>query len=203
MRYVRSPGGTIVECSDNDIDKYISKSYTEMTEHEAYAFLFDKICHRMGAKYANYNHIDLASELLLWLLTRYREYGNYAKDKGFADNERIWWSVANKRANWIIREWRRKHRQEDLYDDIPEDSLTSDYFEIEHTAGVDAIKEYIDGLMSSKKPSEQQLGILAYAKLNGLTDEQVCEVLEIKQTRLYELKRALKRKLNNFIGENL
>jgi hypothetical protein len=157
----------------------------------------------MGAKYANYNHIDLASELLLWLLTRYREYGNYAKDKGFADNERIWWSVANKRANWIIREWRRKHRQEDLYDDIPEDSLTSDYFEIEHTAGVDAIKEYIDGLMSSKKPSEQQLGILAYAKLNGLTDEQVCDVLEIKQTRLYELKRALKRKLNNFIGENL
>lgn len=203
MKYMRSPGGSIIECKDTDIHKYISKSYTEMTEYDAYMFLFDKICHRIGAKYSNYNRIDLASELLLWLITRYKTHGNYAKDKGYADNERIWWSIATKRANWIIREWRRKHRNEDLYDEIPEDSLVSDYFEIEHTAGVEAIKDYIQSLIESKKPNEQQLGILGYAKLNGLTDEQVCDILEIQQSRLYELKRALKRKINNFIGENL
>lgn len=203
MKYARSPGGTIIECRDDELHKYISKSYTEMTETEAYMFLFDKICHRIGAKYANYNHIDLASELLLWLLTKYKNDGNYAKDKGFADNERIWWSMASKRANYIIREWRRKHKHEELYEDIPEDSLMSDYFEIEHTAGVEAIRHYIQSLIESKKSNEQQLGMLGYAKLNGLTDEQVCEVLEIRQSRLYELKRALKQRLNNFIGENL
>jgi hypothetical protein len=57
--------------------------------------------------------------------------------------------------------------------------------------------------MRSEKSNEQQLGILGYAKINGLTDEQVCEVLDIKMGRLYELKRALKRRLNNYIGENL
>ena len=58
-------------------------------------------------------------------------------------------------------------------------------------------------MIESKKSNEQQLGMLGYAKLNGLTDEQVCEVLEIRQSRLYELKRALKQRLNNFIGDNL
>lgn len=203
MKYARSPGGTIIECPDDELTKYISIGYTEMSENDAHIFLFDKICHRIGAKYANYNHIDLCSELLLWLLTQYKNHGNYAKDKSFADNERIWWSVATKRANWIIREWRRKHRKEELYDEIPEDALMSDYFEIEHTAGVTAIIEFIENLMRSKKPSEQQIGIYGYAKINGLTDEQACDVLEIQQSRLYEIKRALKRRLNNYIGENL
>ena len=32
MKYARSPGGTIVECRDDELHKYISKSYTEMTD---------------------------------------------------------------------------------------------------------------------------------------------------------------------------
>lgn len=201
MKYLRSIGGTIVECKDSETYKY--KGYIEMTKDEAYMFLFDKISHRLGAKYANYNHIDIGSELLLWLLTRYKTNGNYAAEKSFDDNSRIWWSVANKRANWIIREYRRKHKHEELYDEIPEDALTCEDFEIEHTASVEAIMEYINTLMKSEKSNEQQLGILGYAKINGLTDEQVCDVLEVKMGRLYELKRALKRRLNNYIGENL
>ena len=149
MKYLRSIGGTIVECADDEIYKY--NGYIEMTKDDAYMFLFYKISHRLGAKYANYNHIDIGSELLLWLMTKYKTEGNYAPNKPFDDNSRIWWSVASKRANWIIREYRRKHKYEELYDEIPEDALTCEDFGIEHTAGVEAITEYIQSLMSSEK----------------------------------------------------
>lgn len=203
MKYVRSVAGTILECDTVSVDKWIAKGYTEITEEDAYLLLFDKICHRLGAKFVNYNRIDIASELYVWLLDKYQKDGNYAKDKTFADNSRIWWSVATKRAYWLIREYRRRLKREELVNEIPEESLTSDYFEIEHIAGVEAIKEYIHTLAKSKKSNEQQLGIFGIAKINGLTDEQVCEILEIGKPRFFEIKRALRNKLRNFIGENL
>lgn len=201
--FVRSVGGTIAECDSTNIQKLLDKGYYEITEHEAYLLLFDKICHKLGAKFVNYNRIDIANELYLWLLTKYQKDGNYAKDKSFDDNSRIWWSVATKRAYWMIREYRRRLKHEELVDEFPEESLISDYFEIEHTAGVEAITEYIYELAKSSKSSEQQLGIFGIAKLNNLTDDQVCELLEIGKPRFFEIKRALRNKLRNFIGDNL
>lgn len=203
MKLIRTQDGAIIECTDNNVQKLLDKGGVELSELDAHLLLFDKICHRLGAKFANYNHIDIASELYLWLLTKYQKCGDYAKDKSFTDNTRIWWSVATKHAYWIIREYHRQLKYEELVDEIPEDSLTSDYFEIEHTAGVTAITEYIDSLLHSPKSNEQQLGLFGIAKLNGLTDDQVCELLEIGKPRFFEIKRALKVRLRNFIGDNL
>lgn len=203
MKYLRSEAGTIIECEEPRYSKLIAKGYFEITEYDAHLLLFDKISHRLGAKFANYNQCDIASEVYLFMLTKYQADGDFAKDKTFADNGRIWWSVATKRAYWIIREYNRFRKHHVLYDEIPEDSMMEDTFEIEHTANVDAITAYIYALANSKKSSEQQLGLFGIAKLNGLNDAQVCDILEVGMPRLFEIKRALKLRIRNFIGENL
>ena len=203
MRFVRSEGGTIVECDDCKFQRLLAKGYKEITEYEAHLLLFEKICHRLGAKFSNYNQCDIPSELFLFLFTQYKNNGDYAKNKPFEDNVRIWWSVATKRVCYIIREYNRFRKHHPLFDELPEDSLVEDSFDIEHNAKVDGIKAYIYALTESKKSSEQQLGLFGIAKLNGLSDQQVCEVLEIGMPRFFELKRALKKKIRNYMGENL
>lgn len=200
MKYAKSTDGAIIECAD---DAKLDPHWIQISKYDAHLLLFDKICHRLGAKFANYNHIDIASEIYLWLIEKYNKDGDYAKDKTFADNTRIWWSVATKRAYWIIREYRRRLKYEEFVDEIPEDAVISDYFEIEHIAGTTAITEYIYELAKSVKFSDQQLGLFGIAKLNGLTDDQVCTILEIGKPRFFEIKRALKTKLKQFIGDNL
>ena len=200
MRYVRSDNGTIVE--SEDIQEYLDKGYWEISKDDAYLLLFDKISHRLGAKFSNYGQLDLCSELYLWLLRQYKAKGEYRKDKTFADNERMYYSVATKRCYWYIREYKKLVAREVLLSEA-DSSIFEETFEFEERAGVDAIIAYIYTLANSNKYSDKQLGLYALSKLSGASDEEICDILEIGKPRFFELKRALKTKIYKFIEENL
>lgn len=200
MKYARSENGTIVEAED--IQEYLDKGYWEISKDEAYKFLFEKISNRLAAKFYNYSHLDLSSELYIYLLSYYRENGEYCPDKSFADNERMFYSTATKRCCWHIREYKKLVAKETLLSDVCENEFKKD-FDFELDAGARAIIEYIYTLAQSKKYSDKQLGLYALSKIGGASDDEICEILEIGKPRFFELKRALKRKIYNFIEENL
>ena len=200
MKYARSESGTIIEA--DDIQWYIEKGYWEISKDDAYLLLFDKISHRLAAKFRNYGNLDLYSELYVYLLTYYKKNGEYCPDKSFADNERMFYSTATKQCYYHIREYKKLIKREALLLDICEDEFKCD-FDFELDAGARAIIAYIYELANSNKYSDKQLGLYALSKLGGASDAEICEILEIGKPRFFELKRALKQKIHNFIGENL
>lgn len=205
MQYLKTSVGRIIECQDDEVEDWLFKyPNTEIiTKDDAYIFLFIKISYRMGAKFSNYNHIDLQSDLLYMLLKKYKQKGLFAPDKSFDDNARIWWSVAKKTCYYLIREHKRKVRFEDLTDTFPENSLISDYYEIEHLDICKAIIEYISKLCASDIYAEQQMGLYGYIKLKNMTDKHASVILEVGMPRIYEIKKALKARLLKEFGDLL
>lgn len=200
MKYARSENGTIVEAED--IQEYLNKGYWEISKDDAYKFLFEKISNRLAAKFYNYRNLDLCGEVYIYLLSYYKANGEYCPDKSFADNERMFYSTATKRCFYHIREYKKLVARETLLLDVCEDEFKRD-FDFELDAGAKAIIEYIYTLANSSKYSDKQLGLYALSKLGGASDAEICEILEIGKPRFFELKRALKQKIYNFIGENL
>lgn len=205
MQYLKTSTGRLIECQDEDIDDWLFKypDIETITQDEAYTFLFIKISYRMGAKFSNYNHIDLQQDLLYSLLKRYKQKGLFAPDKSFDDNARIWWSVAKKTCYYLIREHKRKVKLEDLTDTFSENLLTSDYYEIEHTDMCRAIKARILELCKSDSYAEQQMGLYGYMKLKKLTDQHVSTILKVGMPRVYEIRKSLKTKLLKEFGDLL
>ena len=181
----------------------------EVTEETAYLTMFEKICKTMAKRFSNYNQLDIMQECYYMMLKRYREKGLFAPDKQFIDNVRIWWNFAKKSCLYIIRRFSDKHLNDiDIWDIEDNETDTSlclgkcDEYNIgEHEAGVQDILDTIDRLSVSSVYADQQLGIYAKCKLNGLSDTDACMVLEIKMPRLYEIKRQLKEYLNSRFGK--
>lgn len=205
MKYIKLQNGKIIECADENYQKILleNENSEELSKDDAYAFLFVKISNKMANQFSNYNYIDIASELFYILLRIYKEHGNYAKDKSFDDNARIWWSIARKNCFYIIRRYKAYTRLEDLTDYIPEDAKICETYEIESLATCKTILDYIEQLIDSDKVTEQNMGLYARYKIKGLTDDAIAIALNIGMSRLYEIKRSVKRRLINKFGDLL
>ena len=93
MAYIKLINGKIIECQDSEIDSLLSenKKAEIISEEDAHILLFIKIGNRLAAKFSNYEHlIDISQDIFYMLFKTYKEKGDYAKDKSFADNARIW-----------------------------------------------------------------------------------------------------------------
>ena len=156
----------------------------------------------------------------LALLRIYKEHGNYAKDKSFDDNARIWWSIARKNCFYIIRRYKAYTRLEDLTDYMKEVGIRVKYLhsDIDTLERAEIIRnmrldqfdvlvginlDYIEQLIDSDKVTEQNMGLYARYKIKGLTDDTIAIALNIGMSRLYEIKRSVKRRLINKFGDLL
>lgn len=203
-KYVYSPlKNKVYECVDSFELESILLQYPEdiiVTQDEAYLKLFMKISKVMEHKFSNYKQIDVARECLCMMIDRYRNKGLFAPDKPFADNERMWWSYAKKSCLYIIRKYRTDpfNRDRDTWDIEDNESDTAvklgrpDDYEIEHSQLCNQILAEVNKLMISSRYYEQQLGLFAKCKLEGLDNEQTCKILNIGMPRLYEIQRELK-----------
>ena len=215
MAYVKLINGKIIECKDSEVGAYLCENMhaKEISEDDAYILLFIKIGNCLASKFSNYsNLIDISQDIFYMLFKTYKEKGVYAKDKSYYDNCRIWWSIAKKDCYYLIRRYKLKTRDEDLtnfeeFIDSDEPRFTivakNDFYEFEHLSTCDSIVSFIEQLAKSTKYSEYQMGIFGMAKLNGLTDKQAAEILEIGMERIYEIRRALKTKIHNKFGDIL
>lgn len=210
MRYLWSPeSGKVYACKDIEFDD-IQAQYPEdqeVTERNAYMLLFFRISKYMGNKFSNYKNADIQGEVLMMMVKRYTEKGLFAPDKSFLDNERIWWNYARKSCYWLIRQFKKlKTKTEDIDNTDNLDNMTNDrlLYEVssdaEHDAGVAMITEYLNKLARSKVYTEMQLGIYAVSKLGGLTDEDIMDILNIKMSRIKEIKRDLRDHLKLRLG---
>lgn len=176
----------------------------EIDEETAYLRTFIRISETMKKRFANYKNLDIMQECYYMLLKRYRYKGVFAPDKSFQDNVRIWWNFAKKSCLYIIRQYTDKHLDNiDIWDIEDNETDTKlclgkcdEYHIGEHTAAVKEIIDCIEKLCISPKYVDQQLGLYAKCKLQGLNDQQSCIILEIGMPRLYEIKRLLKEYLN-------
>lgn len=174
----------------------------EVDKDTAYIKLFERISARMEYLFSNYRNLDIRQECFYLLLKRYRERGLYAPDKPFKDNERIWWSVAKKTCMYIIRQHKEIITDIDVHtldETNPYSVAHRDTYPIEHTEGVNILLATIDTLSKSPDRSQQLMGLFAICKLQKLTDDQALSILEVKTSRLYELKRELRKILNRKI----
>jgi hypothetical protein len=207
-RYLFSKLNDRVYAFDDELEFSLATSEhpedEEITEDEAYLRTFVRISKTMEKRFMNYRNLDIMQECYYMMLKRYRYKGLFAPDKPFQDNVRIWWNFAKKSCLYIIRQYTDKHLDNiDIWDIEDNETDTKlclgkcDEYEIgEHTAGVNDIMECIDKLCNSRLYVDQQLGIYAKCKLQGLTDQQSCIILEIGMPRLYEIRRLLKEYLN-------
>lgn len=212
QRYLYSKTTNKIYAFSNEEDFRIAMSEypddIEVTQDEAYLKLFENISRFMDKKFDNYKHLDIMQECFYMMLKRYRDKGLFAPDKPFIDNKRIWWNFARKSCLYIIRRFSDKHLDDiDIWSIEDNETDTSlclgkcdDYKIGEHTAGVMEIKETLEKLCLSPQYVDQQLGLFAKCKLNGLSDNEACKILEIKMPRLYEIKRLLKEYLNLRFG---
>ena len=175
----------------------------EVSKDDAYKYLFIRISKAMANKFSNYRNIDIMSECYYMLLKRYTEKGLFAEDKSFLDNERIWWSIAKKSCLYLLRQFRNDPFVKSIDVWSLEDNETdtskwlgkSDRYDGCEMLDANFIRNYIHNLCYSESKSERQLGLFGECKINGLTDEQTCSVLEVGMPRLYEIRRALKEHL--------
>lgn len=215
MAYIKLINGKIIECQESEIDKVMleNKKAEIISEEDAHILLFIKISNKLAAKFANYkNLIDIGQDIFYMLFKVYREKGNYAKDKSFADNARIWWNIGRKNCYYLIRKYKCKTKKEDLtnFDEFIDSEKPqfvimgkNDNYEFEHLSLCNAIIEYIHELAHSDKYADQQMGLFGIAKLNGLSDQQAGTVLEVGRERIYEIRRSLKQKLYKKFGDAL
>lgn len=202
--YVFSQSKNKVYEITNDIDLEITMlQYPDdiiVTKDEAYAKLFMRISKAMNSKFSNYRHLDIGAECLCMMFNRYRIKGIFAPDKPYVDNERMWWKYAKQSCLYLIRKYKKDpfNNNRDTWDIEDNESDTSlkvgrwDDHAQEHTDACNEILAEVNKLMTSTRYYEQQLGLFAKCKIEGLTNEQTCEILEIGMPRLYEIQRELK-----------
>lgn len=215
MAYIKLINGKIIECQDSEIDSLLSenKKAEIISEEDAHILLFIKIGNRLAAKFSNYEHlIDISQDIFYMLFKTYKEKGDYAKDKSFADNARIWWSIGQKDCYYLIRKYKNKTKNEDLtnFDEFIDSeeprfvmASKNDFYEFEHLSVCNCIIEYINELAHSDKYADQQMGLFGIAKLNNLSDQQAGTILEVGMERIYEIRRALKTKIYKKFGDVL
>lgn len=203
MKYLKLINGKVIEAENIDalLIKYTDS--VEVTKDEAYMFLFEKISHRMGAQFSNYNHIDIASEVYYMLLKTYKTSGLYAPDKPYEDNCRIWWSIAKKDCLYIIKKYKNKTKLEDLVEDIPENSMIKSDYDIEGLSVCAEIIKYMKKLSNSDNNTEQNMGFYGLFRLKGLSDKKIAEIFELSIPRVYEIRRSLKNRLYRVFKEVL
>lgn len=171
-----------------------------VTEDEAYTYLFWEIAQSLAIKFCNYRNLDLQSEVMLFLLNRYKTKGLYAPDKPLKDNELIFRSIAKKRCLYIIRQEKIRLK----YHGHALSSVTSTQeIEIEDIDCSQEVIDYIYSLLNSDRSSYVQYGMYGVGKLKGLSDEKLMEIMEIKISRLKELKRGLRQLLGKNFSEVL
>lgn len=190
---------SVTEYSDTDNIIIDDKSII-VTENEAYTYLFWEIAQSLAIKFSNYRNLDLQSEVLLFLLNRYKKKGLYAPDKTFKDNELIFRSLAKKHCLYIIRQEkiRLKYHGYDL-------SYVTNTEEIQ-IDDIDCSQELIDyiySLLDSDKPSYMQYGMYGVGKIEGISDEKLMEIMNIKLSRLKELRRGLRQLIDKTFNEVL
>jgi hypothetical protein len=192
---------------DNELDFETTKleypEDVEVSKDDAYKYLFIRISRVMSKKFSNYKNIDIMSECYYMLLKRYTEKGLYAPNKSFLDNERIWWSFAKKSCLYLLRQFRNDPFVKSidvwsLEENETDTSLwlgTFDRYSGCENYDLNVMIDYIRKMCHSPHKSDRQLGLYGECKLNGLTDEQACIILEVGMPRLYEIRRALREHL--------
>lgn len=207
MRYLWSPiTSKIFEFeSDDDFDEFkqLHPEDLEVTQHDAYMRLFNRISHSMGLRYNNYKSMDICEDVQLMMAERYNKKGLFAPDKPFTDNAKMWWAYANKSCLYLIRCY-NKHCDKEVPTDVYTIEKPSEtFFEVEHTSLCDDIKDYISKLAISENKGEQQMGLYAICKLKGLDDSSTGVVLKVSIYRVREIKAALKKAIQKRFGDSL
>lgn len=207
MRYLWSPiNRKIFEFeSDKLFDEFkeLHPEDLEVNQDEAYMRLFNRISHSMGLRYYNYRNMDICEDVQLMMMERYHKKGLFAPDKPFTDNAKMWWSYANKSCLYLIRCYNKHCEKETPVDLFTIEKPSETFFEVEHTSLCDDIKAYLDNLTISNNASEQQMGLYAMCKLNGLDNDGICQVLGVSIYRVREIKAALKKAIRRRFGEDL
>lgn len=192
----------------NDIDDFQAAKDAhpediELTLEQAYMKLFERISKTMKRRFDNYKNLDIQQECFCMLLNRYRLKGTYAPDKPWLDNEKIWWKVSKKCCLYILREYTNIVSELDIWDlDDNEKYIVlagcvEDTYDLGESKELcKEIKQAISKLCKSNEFVDQQMGIFATCKLEKFTDAQTCQVLNIKMSRFYEIRRGLKEYFN-------
>lgn len=207
MRYLWSPiNSKIFEFeSDEEFDEFkqVHPEDLEVNQDEAYIRLFNRISHSMGLRYNNYKNMDICEDVQLMMIERYHKKGLFAPEKPFVDNAKMWWSYANKSCLYLIRCYNKHSEKETPSDVYAIEKPSETFFEVEHTSLCDDIKDYLSELAISNNKGEQQMGLYAMCKLNGLDSDSICQVLGVSIYRVREIKSALKKAIQKRFGEDL
>lgn len=211
MKYLYSANtGKVYTCDDAELEDILLQypEDTEVDERNAYMLLFFRISQYMGKKFSNYKNADIQGEVLMMMLSRYKEKGLYAPDKPFKDNEKIWWSYAKKSCYFLIRQFKRKTSKSESIDNLENmDNMCYDQlsyeesFEFEGMSLCKDMEAYFAALSRSKVYSEMQLGIYAVSKLGGLTDDDVMDILGVKYGRIKEIRAELRETIKHRFGD--
>ena len=212
MKYLySSKTGRVYTCEDTEFEDILMQhpEDLEVDERNAYMLLFFRISQHMGKKFSNYRNADIQGEVLMMMITRYKEKGLYAPDKPFKDNEKIWWSYAKKSCFFLIRQFKKKVSKCESIDNLENmDNMCKDQLLYEENMSFegdsvcDEMQEYFKKLSRSKVYSEMQLGIYALSKIGGLTDDDIMDILGVKYGRIKEIRAELKETIMHRFGES-
>ena len=212
MKYLySSKTGKVYTCEDTEFEDILMQhpEDLEVDERNAYMLLFFRISQHMGKKFSNYRNADIQGEVLMMMITRYKEKGLYAPDKPFKDNEKIWWSYAKKSCFFLIRQFKKKVSKCESIDNLENmDNMCKDQLLYEENMSFegdsvcDEMQEYFKKLSRSKVYSEMQLGIYALSKIGGLTDDDIMDILGVKYGRIKEIRAELKETIMHRFGES-
>lgn len=212
MKYLySSKTGKVYTCEDTEFEDILMQhpEDLEVDERNAYMLLFFRISQYMGKKFSNYRNADIQGEVLMMMITRYKEKGLYAPDKPFKDNEKIWWSYAKKSCFFLIRQFKKKVSKCESIDNLENmDNMCKDQLLYEENMSFegdsvcDEMQEYFKKLSRSKVYSEMQLGIYALSKIGGLTDDDIMDILGVKYGRIKEIRAELKETIMHRFGES-